>query len=203
MQTDTKKRILIHARGQMTADEVMFWDSLHRELAAGDVGLYIIAHHRPRFEHVTPFLMVPNMPHNAPTADWGGTWGAIASAGNLLREGELLEREGAWRGTGTTELVEQRRRGLFFFYDFYGQALKAVRPSVVIIWNGMHAQEMILDELSRKAGCCVGYIERAPIPGMIHLDWEGILGGSSIAARTDWNWQSESERSMGQPFHCS
>ena len=188
-----QKRVLAHVRGEMTDEEIGFWDELSAELASRGAELFVIAYRRPRCDHRTPVLVVPISLQNAPVLSACTRWSRTDGRA-VPREGELLQREAAWRGTPAEERLADWRAALCFYHEFYQQALMTVKPTVVLIWNGMHAQEMILDELSREAGCRVGYIERAPIPGMIHLDWEGILGGSSVAARTDWNWQSESEQ---------
>ncbi|MBN1674077.1 MAG: hypothetical protein JXR37_23715 [Kiritimatiellae bacterium] len=179
-------RVLIHARGRMTPPECGFWQRLRFALRECGLELVLLAHHRANAPMDVPLLRAFNGLDAVPPG--GGTGQALAPDDDPEALG-LLARERMWRGPERdAPHRDRRRRALCHFRDFYTAVLKTAEPVLTLIWNGHHAQEMILASLCRTAACPVGYVERGPFQGTLHLDPVGILGGSSVAGRSDWEW---------------
>jgi hypothetical protein len=65
--------------------------------------------------------------------------------------------------------------------------LSTTQPSLVIIWNGEHPEELLLREMLRQNRCPVLLAERTPWPGMVSIDPEGILCNASFfGQRPKW-----------------
>ena len=194
-------RILIHARGKLDASEVSFWGRLRADLREQGYELFLITHNAPQVPADVPVLRVPNGCDRAPQIGWHHGWRSWldeSSAPVSLDYEPLLERERWWWGDAADEEHgTARREALAFFDAFYRSALASVKPVLCVIWNGTHAQEMILEQRCREAGCPVAYIERAPFRDFVHLDPAGILGGSAAAKLTDWSWESEEGHAQG------
>jgi len=182
-------RVLIHARGTMTPDETAFWNALRAGLNEHGLELMLIAHHRPKGDVAVPVLRVHNGLDVARPPDRTQGWQPwLAQQVEPIDEAPLLERERLWRGPETSpEQRENRRRALYWFRAFYAEALRIARPVLTLIWNGHHAQEMLLDTLCRECRCPVAYIERGPFRGTIQVDTDGVLGGSRIASLAAWD----------------
>lgn len=187
--------ILIHARGKMTIKEIAFWECLQAALKELGYNLWLIGHHHPQRKTTVPLLRVPNGLDNVAPALEGRGWSSNQRKPMALNEEFLLERERCWRGA-ELDLAhrERRRNAVQFYHGFYACALDIVKPHLAVIWNGHHPQEMILDQLCRAADCPVAYLERGPFPGTLHFDNTGVLGGSSVAHLSTWEWSSLEER---------
>ena len=188
--------ILVHARGMDRPEEPVFWERLRSALRADSVELVVVSHNVPAVPMDVPWLQVPNG-LDAPV--WQETV-AIDEAMRVkwpgLRDEDLLDREAAWRPVVAGEAQQRQRvRGLYAARVFYAALLRKVRPALVLVWNGQHAQELVLGGLCEAMGCPVQYTERAFFPGMIQLDPIGILGGSSLARRNELPWQDADEPS--------
>lgn len=178
--------VLVHARGRLDADACGFWGALRRSLRQRGAELLLIAHHWPGTGCDLPVLRVRNGldTHVDPWPDRG--WAAYEPAPPVERERELLEREDAWRGPARDERQGRRRReGLGFVQGFYADALRRARPRLCVIWNGQHAQELLLADLCARIGTRTAFVERGPFPGTIHLDDHAVLGGSAAARARD------------------
>ncbi|MFW5983475.1 MAG: hypothetical protein ACOCQ4_03155 [bacterium] len=194
--TNNLPRILIHARGRMIPQETRFWERLRHELQSLGYDLWLIGHNLAQEPMNVPLLKVRNGLDAVTHYTKNEGWSAWFSLTGDLNEDKLLERERMWRGIEQdNEHQERRRRALYYYKNFYTVALKIIKPVLTVIWNGYHPQEMILDQLARDCHCPVAYIERAPFPQMIHVDQQGVLGGSRIAQQNQWNWSSKENQS--------
>jgi hypothetical protein len=188
--------VLIHARGRMIPQETLFWEALRSSLRSRGCELLLIAHHPPQQPMDAPLLCVRNGLDAVRRLSPSQGWRPWLPTDGSLDETLLLERDREWNGSERdSDHREQRRQALYFYRDFYHHALNSAQPQLTLIWNGEHPQEMILRDLARKRGCPVWYIERAPIPGVIHIDREGILGGSTAARKTKWDWPDSAVQS--------
>lgn len=191
-------RVLAHARGLMTPSECNFWAALRHALRTHGYELFVLAHHDPQVDADVPVLRVRNELKSVPPPPDTG-WRGWLESHDPWDSAPYLERECLWSGPAENEAAEAcRTHALHFFHDFYRHALRAVRPVFTLVWNGQHPQEMILADLCRAAGCPVHYLERAPVPGMLHVDAEGILAGSSVARATTWSWPDGADRAYWQ-----
>lgn len=68
-----------------------------------------------------------------------------------------------------------------YLHDLFTLALDAFKPHAVLMWNAFTAAHMILDDLARKRGVQVIYMEFGVLPGTINLDMRGQMGASSMA----------------------
>lgn len=181
--------VLAHARGLMTPAEGDFWARLRHALRDKGMELRVLAHHDPQGDPDVPVRRVRNELRSVPPAPDTGwrAWRAPAPPREMAR---YLARETRWSGPPATPVNEaQRHHALCFFHDFYRDALREARPTLTLIWNGQHPQEMLLADLCRAAGCPVLFMERAPIPGSIHVDEYGILAATAIARAQQWRWE--------------
>ena len=181
--------VLIHARGRQTPDECAFWNRLDAALRAAGRPLVIIAHHEAKAPVAFDMRTVPNGFDSAEGDD-----PPSGSIGRVTID-ELLERERLWWGPeGSERHTSRRQRGAEFFRAAYARWLDEWAPSLVVIWSGHHAQEIILAELARQRGVPLAWIERGPLPRTLHFDRLGVLGGSSVAHQSSWSWRSPDER---------
>lgn len=168
------RNILIHARGSFGERELMFWERLSETLGRLNLKLWLIAHNRPDRIFKVPLLIVPNNTNSVdiqlPPLGW-------STVGDLPVNEELLKVEEMWRGA--PENLTSRVCALQYFESFYKMALLSIRPSLIVIWNGHHAQEKILNRLAKENHCPVVFVERSPIAGMIQFDELGVIAGSS------------------------
>ena len=170
--------VLVHARGKMDAFDLSFWEDLRKSLRCRGHELFVIAHNVPQVATDVPVLCVPNGCDRVPQDGWQHGWRSwlspLADADEFIES--LLARERLWWGNKQAEGDDSlRRQSLDFFSAFYGAALAAVKPVLCVIWNGTHAQEMILAQLCREAGCPLSYIERAPFRGLMRMAFLGDL----------------------------
>jgi len=189
-------RILVHARGMQRAEEPPFWERLRSALRTDGVELVVVSHNVPVVPMDVPWLQVPNGLDAPGWEESVAIDDAMRARWPGLRDDVLLAREAAWRPlvAGAAQ-TRQRVRGLYAARAFYATLLQRVQPSLVVIWNGQHAQELVLGGLCEAVGCPVQYIERAFFPGMIQLDPIGILGGSALARCKALRWKDDDDRS--------
>ncbi len=188
--------LLVQARGLMTPDEVDFWQRVRVALREQGNELVLITHHDPKAPMDVPYVRVPNSLDNLWQAGANDCSAALSKCWPGEKENAfLLQREMAWWGGNQDPTGRRRRRyALYIARAFYAQVLRQVKPGLTIIWNGTHAQEIILARLCEAIGTPVSYIERAFIPGMIQIDSSGILGGSSLAQQSAIEWQDADEQ---------
>ncbi len=185
--------VLIHARGKMTPNETDFWVRLRMALRDRGWELVLMAHNVPKSGGMdVPLLIVPNGLDAVYDYAAMNYWMPSTPPGPKNNDDMLLAQERA--RSPLREDVERRRVALNFFREFYAAALLTVEPSLCLVWNGQHAQELILVDYCRQCGCPVGFIERAPFPGLIHVDEEGILGGSRLARKASFEWSDDAVR---------
>jgi hypothetical protein len=101
----------------------------------------------------------------------------------------LLQREQLWQQVQKLQNEnheEVRKKALSFYLNFYTAILQSIKPSLVLIWNGQHPQEIILDKLCRKCECPVLYIERGPFRSSLQISTEGCTAGTQIAKSVSW-----------------
>jgi hypothetical protein len=99
-----------------------------------------------------------------------------------LQKASLCQWDTAWNGHSQNDVAHlNREAGLDYFAALYQSILDKHEPSFALIWNGYHPQEQILICLLQSRNVPVWYIERAPLPGMIHVDPVGILAESEPA----------------------
>lgn len=95
-----------------------------------------------------------------------------------------LARETLWQGPADAKGTALRRRGLAAVAAIHRAFLDRVKPGLVLIWNGSRAQELLFASLAKERGIPLEYLERAPFPGFLQWDPEGILGSSSLSRAT-------------------
>lgn len=177
--------VLVHARGRQTPDECSFWNRLDAALRDHGSSLTVIAHHHPQSSVSFDMRRIPNGLDNAP--DFKVPPDPIGS--NTLEK--FLDREHFWHGPARdASHLDQRRDAIAFFHATYTEWLDEWRPSLAVIWNGHHPQEMILAQLCHERGISLCWIERGPLPRTLHFDRQGILGGSTIAQQSTWSWSN-------------
>ena len=99
----------------------------------------------------------------------------------------LLAREAAWGAPSVVPAIDSfRRRAMDDVTDDWFRTLNAIAPRAVVIWNGHHVIEMILDAVSRLGGVPTLYVERAPIPQALFADERGLSAESEVAHRKSW-----------------
>jgi hypothetical protein len=170
--------ILIHARGRHSTKDVEFWNSVNEAFQKLGSKLLLVCHHRPTIEPDYIWILTPNGLRAAGENEFANekftNWSVDHEA--------LLDLEKKWRGNSRSTRDDLlRRKGLTWFELYYANLLLAARPSVVVIWNGLHPQELILKRLAQSAQIPILFMERAPFAGMVHLDTKGVLGGSTPA----------------------
>lgn len=179
----------------MTENETAFWERLRRALRNKGFELFLMAHYAPGSPADVPVLVVRNGLDQIPDGGGYQGWRAFLPSVAGLDEEMLLEREEFWRGPSPeTKGYIERRKAVTFYYSFYASALQWLRPSLVVIWNGEHPQELILRALCSQNNHPVLFIERGPFKDTIQIDAEGILGCSSIAKAHEWGWEIAGDR---------
>lgn len=179
----------------MTDSETGFWERLRDALRGRGFELFLVAHHAPKSSADVPVLVARNGLDQVPDGGGYQGWSAFLPSVDGLNEEMLLEREEFWRGPSpSNEGFVERREALRFYYYFYASLLRWLRPTLVAIWNGEHPQELILRALCVENNHPVLFIERGPFKETIQIDAEGILGCSSIAKASKWEWGIASDR---------
>lgn len=179
--------ILIHARGRQTADECAFWNRLSGDLRRLGAALKVVAHHPPASGVEFEMAVIENGLDFAPEHR-----DSEPAYGGWTRD-DLLDREAFWRGSAGDRGRRLRAGGLGYYADRYGGWLEAWRPSLVVIWNGQHAQELVLEGLCRERAIPLAWVERGPLAGTLHFDTRGVLGGS-WAADASVRWANDEEQ---------
>jgi hypothetical protein len=189
--------IFLHSHAPFLCKEIKFWEEVSIALSkngfelikAGYVNNDCCSQHRT----IYPFVSIPDgLDH--PFYFFDDRKETFQSIVDIeIDYDSLLEREALWRDfydekPQKPEKELSRKNSIDFWYSFYSLILFSTKPKLSIIWNGQHPQEMILESLCQKTGCPVIYAERAFIPYAIHVDQQGILGGSDIAKSSTWNW---------------
>jgi len=99
----------------------------------------------------------------------------------------LLAREAAWGAPSVVPAIDSyRRRAMDDVTDDWFRTLGAIGPRAVVIWNGHHVIEMILDAVGRLGGVPTLYVERAPIPQALFADERGLSAESGVAHQKSW-----------------
>lgn len=192
-------RIVIHARGLMTDDEAMFWERLRQALRARNHELLLIAYHRAKVSMDVPLLLTPSGYGRVPYISRDKGWWSWILPNPPYDQDGLLARDAVWHGEPARASTQnQRIFALKFFWHFYSDAIQMAQPSLVVIWNGQHSQEMLLDQIARSAGSAVHYLERGPFQGTIQLDEEAILGGTRVARAAEWEWPDGTDLDVWQ-----
>lgn len=112
----------------------------------------------------------------------------------------LLAREEAWGYPSILPAIEAyRRRALALAIGHWFRTVTTLNPAVVVLWNGQHVSEMILDAVSRSCDIPVLYVERAPIAQALFADEGGVSAASAVAHLPDWPtpeaaWQTRASR---------
>lgn len=170
----------MHARGQLCEHETSFWEQVALSLRPFGYCLILISHHRPSRESAFISFVVPNGLENASKFSIS-PFNILSSIPWLLQYySYLLKMESQWRGSVPFPQIAARLLGILFFNNLYKAICSCYDIKFAAIWNGWHPQEIILKSFLESKKIPVYYIERAPIPGMIHLDRQGVLGGSSL-----------------------
>lgn len=179
--------ILAHARGRMTPEECAFWAQARAGARDHGAELAVIAHHHPSEPCDVPVLRVRNGLDGWASTPVDAGWSAFLPGDPVVQdEDELLSLAAFWQGPESPADGRHlsRIQALRRHATAYTHALRWLRPSLALIWNGHHPQERVLHSLCARVGISTHWCERGPIPGTLHTDALGVLGGSSIARAT-------------------
>lgn len=170
---------------QFDAAEVAFWQRLRDSLAAHTLQLVLASTGTP-----PSGLDIPHLPV-VPSIDayWPGR--RLAPGLSLedvrLDAATLLAREAAWGAPSLLPSIDAFRRGAMdAVTGYWTETLLVLQPAVVVIWNGQHVSELILDAVCRACAVPVLYVERAPIPQALFADDRGLSAASAVARQDSW-----------------
>ena len=179
--------------GTLPPEEAAFWERVRFALRGAGYELLITAHYWAQEPMDVPVLRARNGLSAVRTPERGRGWEAWLT-GETLDAEPFLERERLWHGPADEAGEAVRREAVRHFVEFYAAALREARPVLLVLWNGQHPQEMILEALCRQAGCPVLYLERGPFQGTLQVDGTGILAGSAVARDPEWHWSGGVDR---------
>jgi hypothetical protein len=184
--TSSDRIVLFQAWPQFDALELSFWRRLRDGLALRGLRLVLTSTSTPPVD--LGLAHVPAVPSIdavwcAGTAEWFrcpvDTLGLDAEA--------LLAREAQWGAPAVLPTIEvYRRRAIEATAAWWLGTLATLDPVAVVLWNGQHVSEVILDAAARQGGLPVLYVERAPIPQALFADARGLSAASDIARRPEW-----------------
>jgi hypothetical protein len=178
--------VLFSAWPRFDAVEVAFWRDLASALREHGLRLVLTSEAEAPDDLGVDHVAVP-MSIDAiwPDAEAADTFVATEALG--LDTGALLAREECWSGPMAVPRLElYRRRAIEQIARGWLDLLRRHQPAVVVIWNGQHVAELILETAARRGGARVLYVERAPVPQALFADSRGLSASSSVAARRRW-----------------
>jgi hypothetical protein len=170
---------------QFDAAEVAFWQRLREALAGRSLQLVLASTTTPPPTlGVTHIPVIPSIDAFFPSqrVDPG-----ISLTDLGLDPAALLTREAEWGAPSILPAIETfRRRAMDAIAGHWFHALAVLQPAAVVIWNGQHVIEMILDATCRHCRVPMLYVERAPIPQALFADERGLSAASEVAHRSAW-----------------
>lgn len=97
---------------------------------------------------------------------------------------ETIAAEKRWyiNPMATSDAALRRAHGVGYLN--IATLLHGIAPDLVVVWNGEHPLEKLMQIVAKKAGCPILHVERGAFPGSLHLDDTGILAGSRAGVRT-------------------
>jgi hypothetical protein len=177
---------LFFAWAQFDTAEVSFWRRLRDGLAGRGLRLVLATGDAAPEGLAVDHIQVPRRLDATWPCGSPGVGGLTPEAIGL-DEAALLRRESDWGEPGIVpDVEEQRRQALGHLAGFWLSTLALLRPVVVVIWNGQHVPEQVLEALARRGGCPVLFAERAPVPRALFIDEQGLSAASAVAARHSW-----------------
>ena len=179
---DSDRIVLFLAWPQFDALECRFWQQLRDRLAQHQLRLVLASTATPPVD--LDVVHVPAVP--SIDAVWSASTMDVDVLG--LDPDALLAREVAWGSPAVLPEIEaHRRRAMEATSVHWLHTLAVLQPDVVVLWNGQHVTELILDAAARAGGVPVLYVERAPIPQALFADERGLSAASKIAGRPVWS----------------
>jgi cell pole-organizing protein PopZ len=165
--------------------ECGFWQRLGDALDASGLRLVLASPQKPPAD-----LGVAHVAAAPPVdAFWRATppVPAVTLADLKLDAAMLLEREEISGSPAVLPLVERHRRAAMeATADYWFRMLASLDPAAVVIWNGQHVGEVILDAVCRWVGVPLMYVERAPVANAMFADDVGISVASRVARMAEW-----------------
>lgn len=179
------RSVLFVAWPTFDALECGFWRRLSDALAAFDLRLVLAAPQPPPAHLDVAHVAAP------PPVDsfWraGPPVPAVTLADLKLDPATLHAREEISGNPAVLPIVERHRRlAMEATADYWFRMLAPLDPAVVVIWNGHHVSEIVLDAVCRWTGVPVTYVERAPVANALFADDDGISAASSVVRRSEW-----------------
>jgi hypothetical protein len=174
-------------------DELTFFNELRKELNRLDFELVLIGYGHPnKIVNVPQILSFYGLDIDIFNEFKIGieqqSFIEFSTTGHL-DDDRLLEIERLWNGIEQNKAhLDNRKNALYFYKNFYASILQLIKPSLTIIWNGQHTQEIILDQLCRQCNCPVLYLERGPFKGTLQISPDGCTANTKIAQAKSWSW---------------
>ncbi|MEM6392375.1 MAG: hypothetical protein AAF797_06340 [Planctomycetota bacterium] len=89
-----------------------------------------------------------------------------------------------YRGVdASAEEVPGWRRGAAALAAAQGVLLDELRPALCLFWNGYFPSQPTAIAAAKARGIPVAYVERAPLPGFVYLDRDGLMADSALRRR--------------------
>ena len=172
------------------ATEVAFWRRLSDALQCEGLRLVLVSPRTPPAD--LGVAHIPAIPSVDTFWPMRSDEPAVALHELTLDVAALLAREEAAGSAAVLTAVERyRHRAMEGIADHWLRTLETLDPAVVVIWNGQHVVEIILDAASRWVGVPVLYVERAPIAQAMFADDRGLSAASDVARRVSWTVDDE------------
>lgn len=112
--------------------------------------------------------------------------------------GRVLERDAFFSGVNGG--AGRRDRAIDVLHSYLASLLCLVQPRLVLMWNGQQAQQLLLSELLGCSHCPSAILERAPFPGVLYADTDGLMGNASFA-RDAINWPDAETQAAWQQWY--
>lgn len=170
-----KNYILLYAYTIFSEEETNFWNDVNVCFRKQGYDLYLLAPTKPKFEINFPFSIFVEKLDNVNIKD---------PFVPILKNYEydfILQREEVWYGTGKSSRLDKAK----FQHFLYSELIRELNPSILVLANGNHSSELLLNDIVKTAGISTIFFERGCLPGSWHIDQLGITAGSSIALNSN------------------
>lgn len=168
-----KRYILIYVYNHVSENELLFWEQLNAALLEKGYNLFMLLLNVPNRE------VTFNFSHFTERLD-----NVISPKGFKKKFKKnnfkpFLEREEIWYGNSNKDRLTAAK----FQKYRYNILLKELNPCLLILGNGQHAGELILNKEASSLNIPVIYIERGSLPNSWHIDKFGMTAGTEIAKK--------------------